>query len=157
MDALIESVDRLLHAETGTLVVRLELRNFKFELDSIDLPLLRDALRESWEEYEAELDALLTLLQLFAPTRYRRGVIDVDKRINKQLDDVMNARLVKEACFNRWWRGHKRAENLRKMIKATEVEVEALEAVEKLTREDCYEPIIELARIWSNSRNRVRN
>ena len=157
MDELVESVDRLLHAETSSLVVRLELANMKYELQSIDVSALRDAARDAQEEYEHELDVLSNLLNLFAPTRYRRGVIDVDRRLARQLQDVMDAKQEKEGAFNRWWRGNRRAENLRDMIRVAEEELVSLEIVEKVTREDCHAPIIELARVWTSSRLGVSN
>ncbi|KAG0588130.1 hypothetical protein KC19_2G218400 [Ceratodon purpureus] len=154
MEELVKCVDRLLHAETGTFVVQLELNNMMFELQLLerDEPVLREALQDAQEEYENELDVLSNLLQMFAPTRYRRGVIDVDRRLGRQLDDVINSRREKEAAFNRWYRGHRRAETLRHLIRLSEAELESLLAVEKVTREDCYTPIIELARVWTSSR-----
>ena len=157
MDELVESVDRLLHAETSSLVVRLDLANMKYELQTLDVSALREAARDAQEEYENELDVLSNLLNLFAPTRYRRGVIDVDRRIGRQLQDVMDAKQEKDAAFSRWWRGNRRAENLRDMIRVAEDELLSLEAVEKVTREDCHAPIIELARVWTSSRARVSN
>ncbi|KAG0571065.1 hypothetical protein KC19_6G208500 [Ceratodon purpureus] len=159
MEELVKSVDRLLHAETGTFVVRLELSNMKYELQLLerDEPVLREALQDAQEEYENELDVLSNLLQLFAPTRYRRGVIDVDMRLGRQLDDVINARREKEGAFNRWYRGHRRAESLRHLIRVSEAELESLVAVEQVTREDCYTPIIELARVWTTSSPKQSN
>ncbi|KAG0553726.1 hypothetical protein KC19_12G034300 [Ceratodon purpureus] len=159
MEELVKSVDRLLHAETGTFVVRLELSNMKFELQLLerDEPVFREALHDAQEEYENELDVLYNLLQLFAPTRYRRGVIDVDRRLGRQLDDVIKARREKEGAFNRWYRGHRRAESLRHLIRLSEAELENVMAVEQVTREDCYIPIIELARVWTTSRPEQSN
>ncbi|KAG0598093.1 hypothetical protein M758_12G045400 [Ceratodon purpureus] len=157
MDDLVGCVERLLHAETTTFVVRLELNNMRFELHLLEAkePILREAMRDAQEEYENELDVLGNLLQMFAPTRYRRGVIDVDRRLGRQLSDVMNARQEKESAFNRWYRGHRRLETLRHLILVSEAELKSLEAVEQITREDCYQPIIELARVWTDSRATV--
>ena len=157
MEKLVNCVDRLLHAETGTFVVRLELSNMRFELHLLEVeePILQQALSDAQEEYENELDVLGSLLQLFAPTRYRRGVIDVDRRLKKQLDDVMNARQEKEGAFNRWYRGHRRLETLRHQIRVSEAELESLQAVEQITREDCYQPILELARMYTSNRPRI--
>ena len=155
MDALVECVDRLVHAETSSMVVRLELSNHKYELQYIDVPALREALTDAQDAYESELDVLSNILNLFRPTRYRRGVIDVDKRIGRALRDVLNAKAEKESAFNRWIRGSRRAANLRNLITTAEAELVSLEKVEQLVREDCYAPIVELARVWTNSRPRV--
>ena len=130
MDQLVESVERLLHAETGTMVMKLELANLQYELQTIDVPALRAELRDAQEEYESELDVLSNLLNLFAPTRYRRGVIDVDRRLGSALQDVMTARAGKEIAFNRWRRGKQRAENLKNLISNAEAELVNVQAVE---------------------------
>ncbi|KAG0592606.1 hypothetical protein KC19_1G266400 [Ceratodon purpureus] len=157
MEQLVESVEKLLHAETGTMVMRLELANLQYELQTIDVPALREELRDAQEEYEQELDVLSNLLNLFAPTRYRRGVIDVDRRLGRALQDVMTARAGKEIAFNRWRRGKLRAENLTNMISAAETELVNVQAVEQITREDCYAPILELARVYTSSRSRANS
>ncbi|KAG0620373.1 hypothetical protein M758_4G211100 [Ceratodon purpureus] len=157
MEQLVESVEKLLHAETGTMVMRLELANLQYELQTIDVPALREELRDAQEEYEQELDVLSNLLNLFAPTRYRRGVIDVDRRLGRALQDVMTARAGKEIAFNRWRRGKLRAENLTNMISAAEAELVNVQAVEQITREDCYAPILELARVYTSSRSRANS
>ena len=41
MEELVDTVERLLHAETWTLVVRLELANMKYELQLIDKPAFK--------------------------------------------------------------------------------------------------------------------
>ena len=157
MDQLVESVERLLHAETGTMVMRLELANLKYELSTIDVPALREAVIDAREEYESELDVLSNLLNLFAPTRYRRGVIDVDRRIGRALQDVTVAKAEKEAALNRWRRGKSRVSNLTNMINTAEAELVNVLAVEQLTREDCYAPIIELAKTWTSCRRGANN
>lgn len=157
MDRLVESVERLQYAETGTLIVQLELNTLRYEMRSIDPQELREALRDAQEEYENELDVLHNLLSLFAPTRYRRGVIDVDRRLGRQLDDVMAARAAKDDARQRWWRGTSRRETLRELVTQAEAELENLKAVEQLTREDCYEPIVELARVWMSCQPRSQN
>ena len=140
-----ESVERLHHAETSTLVVRLELANLRYELQYIDAPALREALRDAQAKYEAQLDILANLLQLFTPARYRRAGIDVDKTMGRQLQDVMNAREEKKRAYYRWWRGTRQAENLRSFISVAEAELLSLQAVEHITREDCYAPMVQLA------------
>ena len=75
--------------------------------------------------------------------------------MERQLDDVMDARQEKERAFNRWYRGHRRLETLRHLICVSEAELKSLEAVEQITREDCYQPIIELARVWTSNRPQI--
>ena len=94
---------------------------------------------------------------MFAPTRYKRWVIDVDRRIGRQLQAVMNAKTEKEEAFSQWWRAHRRAETIRNLIAVSEAELVSFEAVEQITREDCYAPIVKLARVWTDSRSRVNN
>ena len=130
MDELVESVGRLHDAEMGTLIMRLELGNLKAELNFIDIPGLRVALTEAQEAYENELDALASILQLFTPARLRRGLTDVDRRVGRQLQDVMYARQEKEGAHKRWWRGTRRAQNVRNMIRLAEEELASLIAVE---------------------------
>ncbi|KAG0619701.1 hypothetical protein M758_4G158300 [Ceratodon purpureus] len=157
MEQLVKSVDRLLHAETGTMVMNLEVANLKYELQTINVPALREALGDAQEEYESELDVLSNLLNMFAPTRYRRGVIDVDRRIGRQLQAVMTAKAEKEEAFTRWWRAKRRVENLTNLISVAEAELVSVQAVERIVREDCYGPILELARVWTGSRPQAYN
>ena len=157
MEQLVQSVERLHYAETSTLVIQLELNSLRCELRSIGVPELREDLREAQEEYENELDVLYNLLSLFAPTHYRRGVIDVDRRLGRQLEDVMAARALKEDAFKQWWQASRRADTLRTLISQAETELVSLKAVEQLTREDCYEPIVQLARVWTSCQTRKKN
>ena len=157
MEELVQSVESLHLAETGTLVLRLELRNHRFELNFIDVPALQEALMFAQEAYESELDVLGNLLQLFAPTRYRRGCINVDRTLSRQLEDVMTAKAEKEGCYKRWKQGTSRAENLRNIITVAETELANHEAVERITGDDCNASIIALARTWTSCRPRSSN
>ncbi|KAG0615161.1 hypothetical protein M758_5G020000, partial [Ceratodon purpureus] len=127
MDELVESVRRLQKAETDTLVMRLDLACLRAEINHIDV--------------------LYNILQLFTPARPRRGQADVDRRVGRHLRDVMNAKEWKEGAYKRWWRGKRRAESVRNQIRIAEEEFANLEAVEQLIREDCYGPIVQLARV----------
>ena len=69
----------------------------------------------------------------------------------------MNAKEEKERAFNIWYRGSRRAEKLRNLITVSLVELENLEAIEQLTREDCYGPIVHLAQVWTSCKARTNN
>ena len=159
MDELVESVRRLQKAETDTLVMRLDLACLKAEINHIDVRGLENALEDAHEAYESELDVLYNILQLFTLARPRRGQADVDRRVGRHLRDVMNAKEWKEGAYKRWWRGKRRAESVRNQIRIAEEEFANLKAVEQLIREDCYGPIVQLARVWTTcmeGRLRVR-
>ena len=120
------------------------------EVNSINIPGLRDTLRDTQETYENELDNLANILQLFTPARFRRGITDVDRRVERELDLAITARAEKEKATKCWWRDTRRVLNLQNMIKVAEEEPTSLQAVEQLTRDDCYCPIVELARVWTS-------
>ncbi|KAG0575010.1 hypothetical protein KC19_VG310700 [Ceratodon purpureus] len=149
MDELVESVRRLANAEIETLILRLEVRNLRSEINETDVLGLRDALTDAQETYESELDALANILQLFNPARRRRGLTDVERRVGRHLRDVINEKEEKEEATKRWWRGTRRVQSVQHQIRIAEEELANLEAVEQLTREDCYAPIVHLARVWT--------
>ena len=149
MDELVESVRRLENAEIRTFIMILELQNMKHELEFIDVPALRFALRHAQTVYETELDVLANLLQQFTPARFRRGGVDLDRTMGRQLQDALLAREEKELAYDRWWRGTRRAKNLEGMIRTAEEELANLKAVEQICREDCHGPVVELARVWT--------
>ena len=157
MDELVECVKRLEYAEIRTYIMELELGNLKSELAFIDVPTLRFALRHAQTKYETELSALANLLHHFTPARFRRGGVDVDRTMGRQLQDAMNAKAEKEGAYDQWWRGTRRVANLEKMIKNAEVELANIVAVEHMVREDCHAPVVELARVWTRSMLEKRN
>ena len=147
-----ESVRKLENAELGTLITRLELRNLRYEVDSIDVPALISALRVAQEAYDDELDVLGDIIVLFKTARFRRSQLQVDITVGKQLQDVMDARREKFRAQNLWWRGSQRVEHLNSMINKAEEELLRLKAVEQAAREECYAPMVELARVWTRCR-----
>ena len=157
MDELVESVRRLATAEMNTLIIRLDIQVLKAELNSVDVPALGEALIDAQEAYESELDVLANILQLFTPARPRRGMTDVDRRVGRHVRDVMDTKNAKEEATKRWWRGTRRSQSLQNQIMVAEVELANLEAVEQLIREDCYAPIIDLARGWTGCKAVRRN
>ena len=150
MDELVDRVRKLENAQMGSLISRLELQNLRSEVDSIDVPQLRSAVINAQDAYDAQIDVLSNLLVLLKTARYRRSHLEVDRTVGKHLQDVMNARLEREGAYNRWWRGTQRIQHLRSMISKSEEELTGYEAVEQKAREECYAPVVELARVWSS-------
>ncbi|KAG0574945.1 hypothetical protein KC19_VG304600 [Ceratodon purpureus] len=108
MDKLVRSVRRLQHAKMEALIMRLDLACLRAEVNSIDVPGLRDSLRDAQETYEKELDRLANILPLITPARLRRGLADVDRTVGRQLQDVISARHEREEAQKRWWRSSHR-------------------------------------------------
>ena len=158
MEELVASVRRLHRAQHFTWITGLDLKNFRGELQYLDVPGLRTELTEAQEAYESELDVLTSLLVMHTPARrLRRGGISGDRSMGRQLQDVMRARAEKERAFQRWWAGSRRADVLRDSISEAERELAVLEERERSAMRDCHSPIVQLAQAWASCRPRERH